>query len=54
MKLLLFALIFIALLIFYYFTQKSKIRKEDRREKLKEKHQRYLESLLQHSKDKRD
>ncbi len=38
--------IFISLSLFYYFNQKTRIRKEGRREKLKEKHQEYLDSLL--------
>jgi len=42
----LFIAIFISLSLFYYFNQKIRIRKEERRERLKEKHQEYLNVLM--------
>ena len=39
-------LIFISLSFFYYFTQKTRIKREERREKLKESRQKVLDSLL--------
>jgi hypothetical protein len=38
--------IFISPTTFYYFTQKTRINREDRREKLKESRQKFLDSLL--------
>ena len=42
----LFTAIFASLSLFYYFNQKNKIRREERRERLKEKHQEYLSALM--------
>jgi uncharacterized ion transporter superfamily protein YfcC len=38
--------IFISLSLFYYFNQKNKIKKEERREKLNESRQQLLDSML--------
>ena len=38
--------IFISFYLFYYFNQTAKINREEKRERLKEKHQKYLDSLL--------
>ena len=37
---------FISLSLFYYFNQKAKIIREERRDRLNEKHQKYLDSLV--------
>lgn len=42
----LFIAIFVSLSLFYYFNQKNRIRREERRERLKEKHQEYLSALM--------
>lgn len=39
-------LVFIALFLFYYFDQKSKIRRREKREALQEKRQEQLDALL--------
>lgn len=44
--------VFISLSLFYYFNQKTRIRRDERRDRLKEKHQEYLDSLLNNLKDK--
>jgi len=44
--------IVISLSLFYYFNQKTRIKKEERREKLKERHQAYLDTLLDSLKNK--
>lgn len=38
--------IFISLSLFYYFNQRARMRREERRDRLKEKHQEYIDSLL--------
>ena len=38
--------IFVSLALFYYFNQKTRIRREERRDRSKERHKEYLDSLL--------
>ena len=47
-----FIAIFVSLSLFYYFNQKNKIRKDERRARAKEKHQEYLQSLIDNRNDK--
>ena len=42
--------IFISLGLFYYFNHKARIKKEVRRDRLKEKHQDYLNTLISNTK----
>lgn len=44
--------VFISLSLFYYYNQKSKIKREQKREDRREKHQRYMESLLKTAAEK--
>jgi len=46
--------IFTSLLLFYYFTCKMRIRRKERREHRSEKHQQYLDALLEQSKEQRE
>ena len=48
----LFIALFVSLSLFYYFNQKNRIRREERRERLKEKHQEYLNALMDGMKDR--
>lgn len=43
--------VFISLSLFYYYNQKAKIRREERRDLRKEKHEEYLDSLLKNLKE---
>ena len=43
--------IFISLSFFYYFNQKNRIRKDERRARAKEKHEEYLQSLISNIKN---
>lgn len=47
-----FIAIFVSLSLFYYFNQKNRIRKDQRRARAKEKHQVYLQSLIEKGKVK--
>jgi hypothetical protein len=44
-------LIFIALFLFYYINQKTKIRREERRDRLKQVRDEYLEGMMRSKKD---
>lgn len=43
--------IFVSLSLFYYFNQRNRIRREERRERSKEKHQEYLNVLIDDEKE---
>jgi hypothetical protein len=45
-------LIFISLSVFWYYNQKAKIRKEERRERLHESRQKLMDSILENSDNK--
>jgi len=44
--------VFVSLGIFYYLNQKARIRREEKRNSQKEKHQEYLDSLLRDLKNR--
>jgi hypothetical protein len=46
-----FIAIFISLFTFYYFNKKARLRKQERRERLKEKRQEFLDSVLKKAKE---
>lgn len=48
--------VFVSLCIFYYYNQKARIRREERRERLNEKRQEFLDALTRNSaiKDEED
>ncbi|MFT3980674.1 MAG: hypothetical protein QM687_09420 [Ferruginibacter sp.] len=46
--------VFVSLSIFYYYNQKARIRKEERRDALREKRQELLDELLEIGKNQKD
>lgn len=48
------AAIFISLFLFYYFSQKNKIRKKEQRERLREARKEFLNSLIKSSENEKD
>jgi hypothetical protein len=46
--------IFISLFTFYYFNKKARIRKQERRERLNEKRQEFLDLVLKKAKENND